>query len=67
MGFLQQFNLVIKYKKGTQNKVVDTLSRPPINSSIVIQQSPFINSSYVEQYTKDAKFKELVYESLRHG
>ena len=41
MGFLQQFNLVIKYKKGTQNKVIDMLSRPPKNASIVIQQSPY--------------------------
>jgi hypothetical protein len=28
MGFLQQFHLVIKYKKGTSNKVVYMLSRP---------------------------------------
>ena len=37
MGFLQQFNLVIKYKKGTQNKVVDMLSGHPISAYIVIQ------------------------------
>ena len=64
--FLQQLFLVIKYKKGILNKFVDMLSRPPINASIVIQQSPSVNSSYVEQYTKDEDFKE-VYESLRHG
>lgn len=29
MGFLQQFHLVIKCKKGTTNKFVDFLSRPP--------------------------------------
>ena len=65
MGFLQQFHLVIKYKKGIQNKVVYTLSRPPIIASIGIQQSPLVHSSYVEQYTKDEYFKE-VYESLMH-
>jgi hypothetical protein len=27
MGFLQQFHLVIKYKKGTSNKVADMISR----------------------------------------
>jgi hypothetical protein len=37
MGFLQQFHLVIKYKKGTRNKVVDTLSRPPITASIILK------------------------------
>ena len=42
------------------------LSRTPISVSIVIQQSPLVHSSYVEQYTKDEDFKE-VYESLRHG
>jgi hypothetical protein len=35
MGFLQQFHLVIKYKKGTGNKVVDILSRPHIVASII--------------------------------
>ena len=42
------------------------LSKPPISASIVIQQSPLVHSSYVEQYTKDGDFKE-VYESLLHG
>ena len=36
MGFLQQFHLVIKYKKGIHNKVVDMLSRPLMNASIFI-------------------------------
>ena len=48
MGFLQQFHLVIKYKKGIQNKVANMLSRPPISVYIVIQQSPLVHSSYVE-------------------
>ena len=57
MGFLQQFHLVIKYKKGIHNKVADMLSRPPTNVSILIQRSPFVHSSYVEQYSKDELFK----------
>ena len=59
MGFLQQFHLVIKYKKGIQNKVVDILSRSPINFSIVIEQIPMVHSIYVEQYAKDEYFKEV--------
>ena len=47
MGFLQQFHLVINYKKGIQNKVADMLSRPPTNASIVIQQSPLVHANYV--------------------
>ena len=69
MGFLQEFHLVIKYnkyKKGIQNKVAYMFSRPPISASIVIQQSPLVHSSYVEQYTKDEDFKE-VYEALMHS
>ena len=64
--FLQQFQLVIKYNKVSQNKVTNMLSRPPTNDSIVIQQIPLVHASYVEQYNKDEDFKE-VYESLRHG
>ena len=57
MGFLQQFHLVIKYKKWIHNKVADMLYRPPTNASIDIQQSPLVHSSYVEQYAKDEDFK----------
>ena len=57
MGFRQQFYLVIKYKKGIQNKVADMLYRPLISASIVIQQNPLVHSSYVEQYIKDEDFK----------
>ena len=63
---IHQFDLFIKYKKGIHNKVANMLSRPPTNASIVIQQSPLVHSSYVEQYTEDEDFKE-VYKSLRHG
>jgi hypothetical protein len=39
MGFLQQFHLVIKYKKGTSNKVADMISRPLIVVSIILKNS----------------------------
>ena len=42
MGFLQQFHLVINYKKGIQNKFADMLSRPPISASIVIWKTASI-------------------------
>jgi hypothetical protein len=66
MGFLQQFHLVIRYKKGIQNKVVDMLSRPSINASIVLQHNSLAHESYVEQYARDEDFKD-VYETLTHG
>jgi hypothetical protein len=63
MGFLQQFHLVIKYKKGTSNKVADMISRPPIVASIILKNTSLSHDSYVEQYATDEDFKEL-YEKL---
>jgi hypothetical protein len=66
MGFLQQFHLVIKYKKGTSNKVDDMISRPPIIASIISKNASLSHDSYVEQYAIDEDFKE-VYAKLTHG
>jgi hypothetical protein len=66
MGFLQQFHLVIKYKKGTSNQVADMLSRPPIVASIILKNASLSHDIYVEQYAIDEYFKE-VYEKLTHG
>ena len=62
MGFLQQFHLVIKYKKGTSNKVADMLSRPPI----VLKNASLSHEIYIEQYAIDDDFKEI-YEKLTNG
>jgi hypothetical protein len=66
MGFLQQFHLVIKYKKGTSNKVDNMLSRPPSDASIILKNVCLSHDSYVEQYVVDEDFKE-VFEKLTHG
>jgi hypothetical protein len=47
MGFIQQFHLVIKYKKGTSNKVSDMLSRPPIATSIILKNTSLSHDIYV--------------------
>jgi hypothetical protein len=65
VGFLQQFHLVIKYKKGTSNKVVDMISRFPIYASIVLKNVSLSHDSYVEQYATDEDFKKN-YEKLTH-
>ncbi len=41
------------------------LSRPPMNASIVLQNSSLTHESYVEQYAEDKYFKN-VYASLTH-
>jgi hypothetical protein len=66
MGFLQQFHLVIRYKKGIYNKVVDMLSSPIISASVILKHSPIMHEIYVEQYALDTDFKE-VYEILCHS
>jgi hypothetical protein len=66
MGFIQQFHLVIKYKKGTNNKVADMRSRPPIVASIILKNTSLSHDNYVEQYSINEYFKE-VYEKLTHG
>ena len=56
MGFLQQFHLVIRYKKGIQNKVADMLSRPIINASTILKHNYMLHESYIEQYAQDMDF-----------
>ena len=65
MGFLQRFHLVIKYKKGTHNKVADMISRPPIVASIILKNTSLTHDSYIEKYAYDEDFKD-VYEKLTH-
>lgn len=43
MGFLQQFHLVIRYKKGIYNKVVDIIYRPIVSASIIIKHNSIRN------------------------
>ena len=66
MGFLQQFHLVIRYKKGIHNKVVDMLSRPIINASTILKHNSVVHESYIEQYAQDIDFKD-VYVALSNG
>ena len=66
MGFLQQFHLVIRYKKGIHNKFVDMLPRPIINASAILNHNYVLHESYIEQYAQDMDFKD-VYVTLSQG
>jgi hypothetical protein len=66
MCFLQQFHLVIKYKKVIHNKVADMLSRLIINASTILKHDSLAHESFVEKYARDNDFKD-VYEALNHG
>ena len=47
MGFLQQFHLVIMYKKWIYNKVADMISRPIVNSTIILKRNSIMHESYI--------------------
>ena len=66
MGFLQKFHLVIRYKKGINNKVADMLSRSIINASTIIKHNSVLHESYIKQYAQDIDFKD-VYATLSQG
>jgi len=63
MGFLQQFHLAIRYKKGIHNKVADMLSRSIISASTILKHISVLHESYIEQYAQDIDFRD-VYATL---
>lgn len=68
MGFLQQFHLVIRCKKGSSNNLFDMLSRPPTSNiaalGTLMQMEPFTHDAYIEAYSEDEDFNE-VYQQLQ--
>ena len=66
MGFIQEFHLVIRYKKGNFNKVADILSRPIISASTLLKKYSVVHESWIEQYAHDIDFRD-VYASLSEG
>jgi hypothetical protein len=63
MGFLQQFDLVIKYKKDSTHKLADMISIPPTSNIITLvtlmHMDHFTHDAYREEYTKYEDFKEV--------
>jgi len=59
---------VIKYKKGSTNKLANILSRPPTSKitalGTLMHMEPFIHDAYREAYLEDEDFKE-VYQQLQ--
>jgi hypothetical protein len=63
MVFLQQFHLVIKYKKGKTNKSAYILSRTPTSKitalGTLMHVDPFTHDAYREVYIEDEDFKKV--------
>jgi hypothetical protein len=66
MYFLKQLHLVIRYKKGIYNKVVDMISRSIVSASVILKHNSIMHESYVEQYSLYVDFKK-VYANLFHS
>jgi hypothetical protein len=62
--------LVIKYKKGSINKLADMLSQPPTSKitalGTLMHMDPFTHDAYGETYIEDEEFKELFLQSQIH-
>ena len=63
MGCLQQFHLVINYKKGNTKKLSNMLSRPPTSKLTTLgnfmQMESFTHDAYKEAYLEDQDFREV--------
>jgi len=66
MDFIQQFHLVVRYKKGIYNKVVYMLSRPIVSATTLLKHNSIWHESYIEKYALDNDFQD-VYASLDQG
>ena len=68
MGFLQKFHLVINYKKGSTNKLVEMLSRPSTSKitylGTLMHMEPLTHDAYKEAYLENEDLKE-VYQQLQ--
>jgi hypothetical protein len=63
LGFLQQFRLLIKYKKRVMNRLVGVLSRPPLKNiaaiGMIMRHNPFTHELLSEYYERDEGFRGL--------
>lgn len=58
MSYLQQFNILLRYKEGIANKLVDMLFRPLTHSTlfVAIQIQPLEPIEYAKDYENDTDF-----------
>jgi hypothetical protein len=55
-SYIQQFHLVIRYTKGTSNKMVDLLSRPPTPVLSILEVRCATYDTCKDQYATDTDF-----------
>jgi len=68
LGFLQQFHLLIKYKKGSMDMLAYMLSQPPLKKIAVVEMimklEPFTHELLTEDYEGD-EYLRGVYKQLK--
>lgn len=65
MTYLQQFNLVIRYKKGAHNKLADMLSRPPLTTlclALFMKIEPASHEEYAGWNLEDPLLQDKIKE-----
>jgi len=61
MGYLQRFHIIIKYKKGSTNTVVDFLSQPPIYFLLqVLDSSYFGFVKWKSLYAVNSDYADII-------
>ena len=63
-GFSATVSFGYQVQKGIYNNVVDMISRPIVNSSILLEHNFVLHEIYIEKYANDNDFQD-VYASLR--
>jgi hypothetical protein len=56
-SYIQQFHLVIRYKKSTSNKMVDFLSRPPTPVLSILEAHCATYDTWTDQYATNTDFR----------
>ena len=61
MGYLQQFHIVIRYKKGRTNKVADFLGRPSVQALLQVLDSTYFGFlEWKTLYAADSDYADIV-------
>ena len=65
INYLQQFQLVIKYRKGKSNFAVNCLSKPPITLlSTMMSMQGYNTTTWTQLYSVDCDFS-IIYQQLQ--
>jgi hypothetical protein len=59
-SYIQQFHLIIRYKKHNYNKMADFLSQPPTPVLSILEVHCATSDTWKDQYAIDPEFQEIL-------